>query len=321
MTNWPGAPARRKDHIGIHGGSTNGRGNELKPPVARVVIVGDRVEASAIKLLSCLVTLALGAVVAAVAANADEAVDIELVLAVDVSRSIDGEEARLQREGYIAALLNPTVIGAIRSGFLGRIAVAYFEWAGYGHNKVIVDWTLVHDEVSAGAFAAKLAEAPLESARRTSISGAIDFAVPMFGANGYEGTRRVIDISGDGPNNLGRLVTGARDEAVAAGIAINGLPIVNDRPSMFGWPSQADVDLYYVNCVIGGPGAFVVIADGIGDFASAILKKMILEIAGTSPAHGEPGTVPARPVRLVAGRIAPPCDIGEQRFQHLDDDY
>ena len=298
--------------------------------------------------------LALGAVLAAAGQpatpKAAEPVDLELVLAIDVSRSVDHEEARLQRQGYIAAFVDPRVIGAIRSGFLGRIAVAYFEWAGFGHNKIIVDWTVIEDEAGARAFAAKLAKVPIESARRTSISGAIDFAVPLFTANEFAGGRWVIDISGDGANNLGRLVTAARDAAVAAGITINGLPIVNDRPSIFGWPSLPDLDLYYVNCVIGGPGAFIVVAEGINDFASAILRKLILEIAGTDFAErfpvaaarpgdlgyraalGYPAAAPGGPaIQLpaksshlkwpVLHRVPPPCDIGERRFRDLIDDY
>ena len=136
----------------------------------------------------------------------DKPVDLELILGVDVSRSIDFGEARLQREGYIAAFSDPEVIRAIKSGMFGRIAVAYFEWAGLVHREVVVDWTLIDGEKSARAFGAALAKQIPSSARRTSISGAIDFATPWFDNNGFEGTRRVIDLSGDGPNNGGDLV-------------------------------------------------------------------------------------------------------------------
>ena len=275
---------------------------------------------------SVLRALALGAVLVIAsppaAPGAEEAVDLELVLAIDVSRSVDTLEAQLQRQGYVAAFLNPLVMDAVSSGFLRRIAVMYFEWAGYGHTKIIVDWTLIDGEASARAFAAKLAEVPLQSARRTSISSAIDFAVPSFDGNGLEGTRRVIDISGDGANNLGRLVTEARDQAIAAGVTINGLPIMNGRPSFSGWRGLPDLDLYYVNCVIGGPGAFVVVANGVKDYASAILRKLILEIAGTTPPN-RLAAAPAEvswPTLVATGRAGPPCDAGERRFQRIFDD-
>ena len=255
-------------------------------------------------------------------ASAKTAVDLELALAVDVSGSIDEEEANLQRAGYIAAFQNPRVIEAIQRGILGRIAVAYYEWAGYGHNKMIADWTVIHDRASALAFADSLREPPPETARRTAIGQAISFGVPLFDRNGIEGTRRVIDISGDGPNNWGQRSTVSRDFAVAAGITINGLPIVNDRPSRWGWPSLPDLDLYYRDCVIGGPGSFLVVANTFSDFSSAVLKKLIMEIADTSP--------PVRltyvgsrqkPVLLAAAkeRVAPPCDIGEVRWRDRDD--
>ena len=257
------------------------------------------------------------------APKAGEAVDLELILGVDVSRSVDADEARLQRDGYVAAFAHPSVVEAVQSGFLGRIAVMYFEWAGYGHNKIVVDWTLIDGQASARALSAKLAEAPLESASRTSISGAIDFAAPIFGANDFDGTRRVIDLSGDGANNLGRLVTSARDEAIAKGLIINGLPIVNGRPSMFGRPSLHNLDLYYVNCVIGGPGAFVIVANGTKDYAKAILRKLILEIAGITPPRrlARAAAPPARATLVAGQRVAPPCDIGEQRWRLIDDDY
>jgi hypothetical protein len=129
----------------------------------------------------------------------------------------------------------------------------------------------------------------------------------------------VIDISGDGANNIGRLVTKARDEAVAAGVTINGLPIMTGRPSFSGWPALPDLDLYYVNCVIGGPGAFVVVANGVEDYGSAVLKKLILEIAGTTPPRPPALAAAPRPTLAAAERVAPPCDIGERRFQRIDD--
>src|SRR5690606_31115701 len=160
----------------------------------------------------------------------------------DVSGSIDREEARLQRDGYLAALVDPKVIQAIRSGPLGRIAIAYVEWAGDAYQRTVIDWTLVEDEGDTRAFATALAAQPPTTERWTSISGAIDFALPMFERNGFAGTRQVIDIPGDGYNNSGRPVTAARDEAVAKGVTINGLPILNDRPGPGGWPPAAELD-------------------------------------------------------------------------------
>jgi hypothetical protein len=237
-------------------------------------------------------------------------VDLELVLAVDISGSIDPDEARLQREGYRAALIDPEVIRTIRQGTLGRIAVTYVEWAGADTVQTVADWALIEDAASAGRFADTIARAPLQTDLWTSISNVIEYAVPRFENNGFEGTRRVIDISGDGPNNQGGLVSERRDMAAAAGITINGLPIVNDRPSPFGWPSLPDLDLYYANCVIGGPGAFYVVANSFRDFARAIRKKLILEIAWQG--------VESQIIHIAA-REPPPCDIGERRVQWLLD--
>lgn len=210
-------------------------------------------------------------------------VDLELILAVDVSRSIDADEARLQREGYVQALTDPRVIQAIQSGVHGRIALCYVEWAGIGLQFTLIDWTLIKDHASANAFASKLSEMPIQSHSRTSISGAIDYSVKLFGRNGYEGERLVIDVSGDGRNNDGRPAHLARNEAVAKGIVINGLPIVNDRPT-FGFPPDANLDVYYETDVIGGPGAFMVVARSFEQFGEAILSKLIREIAETPSA-------------------------------------
>jgi len=252
---------------------------------------------------------------AAVAQKSPQPVDLELVLAVDVSGSIDPEEARLQRDGYVAALTDPDVIEAITSGILGRVAMTYIEWAGEQYTTTIADWTMVHDEASVRAFAARVARAPIQTALWTSISNIIDHALSTFPGNGFEGTRRVLDISGDGPNNQGGLVTKFRDRAIAQGVAINGLPIVNERASPFGWPALPNLDLYYANCVIGGPGSFMVVANTFADFARAIRKKLILEIAGAHPNPAQERII------LAAGptppREAPPCDIGEQRVQWL----
>jgi hypothetical protein len=234
--------------------------------------------------LSCLAFLAALIGASGLPAAAQEVpVDLELVLAVDISGSVDETEALLQREGYMAALRHPQVIEAVEGGMFGRIAVAYVEWAGDHYQRTVLDWTLIDSSESAYGFADALGETPLVTAHWTSLSTAIDYAVPMFDDNGFEGFRRVIDISGDGYNNRGRSVEQARDEAVATGITINGLPIVNDRPNPWGGRPPVNLDLYYQNRVIGGPGAFIVVAEDYVAFAKAILSKLLLEIAGEVP--------------------------------------
>jgi hypothetical protein len=243
-----------------------------EPPVMRVIDLFCRV-----------LPAALFATTGPPAAAQEVPVDLELVLAVDISGSVDEVEALLQREGYIAALRHPQVIEAIEGGMFGRVAVAYVEWAGDHFQRTTLQWSLIDGTESAFAFADALTEAPLVTAHWTSLSAAIDHAVPLFEGNGFEGFRRVIDISGDGYNNRGRRVEDARDEAVAAGITINGLPIVNNRPNPWGGRPPADLDRYYRERVIGGPGAFIVVAEDYTSFASAILSKLLLEIAGRMP--------------------------------------
>ena len=251
-------------------------------------------------------------------AAAQTHVDLELALGIDISGSVDEVEAHLQRDGYVRALTDPAVIGAIRSGPLQRIAVSYFEWGGEETQVVVVGWTLVDGASSARNLAAAIRAAPYSRGRYTSISSAIDFILPTFGANAFEGTRRVIDLSGDGPNNAGRYVNDARDEAIRGGVTINGLPIMNQRPNRFGMP-MPDLDLYYRDCVIGGPGAFIVVAHDFRSFANAIRRKLVLEIARAGP------LLRARPVAArhsdirrapvaIAARLAPPCDEGERRL-------
>lgn len=287
------------------------------------------------RLLSAVVLLVL---IAAPSVRAgDKPVDLELVIAVDVSWSVDRVEAKLQRDGYIAAFTDPQVIEAIEAGFLGRIAVLYMEWAGMGHNRIVIDWTEIGDADGARAFVALLASRPFESGYRTSISEAIDFAVPQFEGNGFDGKRRVIDVSGDGANNYGRLVTKARDDAVTAGITINGLPILGDDANQSDRSWVPNLDLYFQNCVVGGRGSFVIAAENFTDFASAIRQKLVLEIADRRPVPAtgstrHAGGIPTgfrglamaaddgRPRFLtqVQGeeRQAPPCDIGERRWMY-----
>lgn len=240
-------------------------------------------------------------------AAAQTLVDLELVLAVDVSYSMDPEEQRLQRAGYVAALRDPDVMRAIRSGQHGRIAISYFEWAGPSNQNVVLPWTLVDGPEAAEAVAARLAAEPISRLRMTSISGALSFAVRQFGAGSYRGTRRVIDVSGDGPNNAGSPVERIRDEAVEQGIVINGLPIMIhlDGSSSF---DIKELDEYYTDCVIGGPGAFMIPIREEREFVSAVRQKLILEVSGIGG--------PARVVPVQA-RPKTDCLIGERRWQQF----
>jgi len=229
---------------------------------------------------SGLVAAALVLVVlCAAAARAESEVDLELVLAVDASRSIDAYEYGLQRQGYAQALTDPALIRAITSGPTGRIALAYVEWSSIGEQATLVDWTIVDGAAAAARFAEALIAAPRRHMGPTAVGDAIDYAVRMFDGNGIVGLRRVIDVSGDGPNNRGRPSFAARDQAVAAGIVINGLAIVNDRPSRPPWPEEP-VDKHYREQVIGGPGAFMMVVEGFEDFAAGIRAKLIREVAG-----------------------------------------
>ena len=238
-------------------------------------------------------------------------VDLQLVLAVDVSGSIDPMEARLQRDGYVAALRDPFVLQAITNGRHGRIAVAYTEWAGPLSQTLVADWHVIDGPVSAEVFANRLSGAPVGTGHRTSISNAILHAVPLFRKGGFRATRKVIDISGDGANNGGFHVHHTRYRALENGITINGLPIMNDRPSPLGLPATENIDLYYEDCVIIGPGAFIVVAETIGSFAAAVRRKMILEIAGLTPPERRrrDGIVPAQFVHGLTD-----CTIGEKSF-------
>src|SRR5215510_13461838 len=205
-------------------------------------------------------------------------VDLELVLAVDVSLSMDLDEQRLQREGYIAAFRDGEVHKAITSGPYGRIAVAYMEWAGPSVQNVVVPWTVIDGATAALAMADKLDAQPISRARMTSISQGLVFAAQLFESSGAKGIRRVIDVSGDGPNNAGPLLTVIRDQVVAQGIAINGLPILLKKPSSFF--DIADLDVYYTECVIGGTGAFMIPIRERFEFKVATRRKLLLEIAG-----------------------------------------
>src|SRR5437870_4557522 len=210
------------------------------------------------------------------------AVDTELVLAVDVSYSMDPEEQQLQREGYIAALTSREFMQALRGGTHTKVAVTYFEWAGPYDQKIIVPWRLIDGPETADGIAAEIARAPYRRASRTSIASALQFAKPLFDASGYRGLRRVIDVSGDGANNSGPLLVPVRDDVLAAGITINGLPIMLKRPNTFTMDIE-NLDVYYEDCVIGGPGAFIIPIHNREQFKEATRTKLVLEIAGRVP--------------------------------------
>ena len=217
--------------------------------------------------------------------------DLLLVLAADVSRSIDEGEFELQRKGYAAALSDPRVLAAIRGGANGTIAVCFVEWSGAGEQMVVADWVVIRDDEDAGSLSAMLLAAPRSFVGRTSISGAIDFAMERFAAAKIHANRRIIDISGDGTNNSGRPVTDARDQALAEGVTINGLAIINERPNpgyTFHTQPPGGLPDWYRQNVIGGPGAFLHVVEDFRSFADAMTNKLVSEIAGRTPA--EPNT-------------------------------
>jgi len=226
--------------------------------------------------------LAGGAALIGGVAHAVEAVDLLLVLAVDVSRSIDAEEAQLQRQGYQQALTDREVVAAIAGGALGAIALAYVEWAGFTYQRLVIPWTRIGSQADASGWAATLAQSPRESMAWTSISGALIYSHRVLGDCPFEAARRVIDVSGDGVNNNGPPPETERDQLVAEGVTINGLPIINDRPN-FGMDPRPGLEEYYRDSVIGGPRAFLIVADDFAAFGAAIKRKLIQEIAAIHP--------------------------------------
>lgn len=238
--------------------------------------------------------------------EADPSVDVELILAVDVSYSMDMDELALQREGYAQAIVSREFLQALKTGPNGRIAVTYFEWAASGDQKIIIPWRVIDGPETADAVANEIMKTPIRRASRTSISGAIHFAMPLFDESPHRGLRRVIDISGDGPNNNGSPVAAARDAALEKGIVINGLPIMVKEPSY----STMDIDhldFYYEDCVIGGPGSFVVTIKEHDKFKEAIRTKLVLEIAGRTPER--------RIVPVASKEPRVNCMIGEKIWQ------
>lgn len=254
---------------------------------------------------------ALAGLPAAAGPGGTEPVDVELVLAVDISYSMDTEEQALQREGYASAIVSREFLEALRSGPTGRIALEYVEWAGDGEQKVVVDWRIIDGPETARAFAEAVRAAPLRRIYRTSISSALLFSADQFDLNTYRGLRRVIDVSGDGVNNQGPPVALARDSVVRRGITINGLPLLMKRSGA----SALDIpelDVYYEDCVIGGPGAFVIPVQQMDEFARAIRTKLVMEVAGLVPRPvplpGDPA--PVRHAAAEQPRIS--CTIGER---------
>lgn len=258
-----------------------------------------------------ILSLLAGVVAVFAAAQAsDMEVDAELVLAVDVSRSMTPNELEIQRRGYAAALVSDEVISAITGGLLGRVAIVYVEWAGYYSHRVIVDWRVISNRSEAKAFADELTAQFNSSMRRTSISGALDYASNLFETNAFISNRQIIDISGDGPNNQGRAVLEAREEALEKGIVINGLPLMT-KEGMGSIFHLDNLDNYYRNCVIGGPGAFVLPVTNWQQFPAAVRHKIVLELAGSfSP----------RIIRAAFTRVADndaDCLIGEKIWEQI----
>jgi hypothetical protein len=245
----------------------------------------------AIRALLLLILAGAAALPAAKAAAED--VDLLLVLAADVSRSIDSEKFQLQREGYATAVSDPRVLEAIRSGRTGRIGLSFVEWSGLTSQRLVVDWTTISGAESAKGFADRLLEAPRSFADRTSISAALDFSMAQLARAPFGSARRTIDVSGDGTNNSGRDIAQARDEVLAKDVTINGLVILSETPLAWN-PDHTNpaggLQNYYRDNVIGGPGAFVLAAQGFDSFGEAIVKKMISEVAQT----GSPRRAAAR---------------------------
>lgn len=274
------------------------------------------------RMLATLVAglLVLVGLVAAPKASAQvrEEVDVALVLAVDISHSMDTDEQELQRSGYMTAITSPEVMSAIRSGLTGKIAVSYLEWAGSASQSILVDWQIIATPQDAENFASILGEAPIRRAYRTAIGDALLFSAQQFDTLPVAAMKKVIDISGDGPNNQGTFAPIARDEVVARGIVINGLPL-KLKLRTDGWGDMENLDVYYQTCVIGGPGAFVIPVRGAERFAEAIRRKLVLEIAGTPLAPAaSPG---ALRVQHVSTSIDPLCLEGERRWQQRNRNY
>src|ERR1700753_711762 len=292
--------------LSVGGAACEHHGHTTGGPLMRwYVSIGAVLVASALTASDVALVAAPDAYVRRDLRSADKAepkVDVELVLAVDVSYSMDMDELAVQREGYAQAIVSKEFLQALKALPNGKISVTYFEWAASSDQKIIIPWRVIDGPETADAVADEILKAPIRRASRTSISGAIYFAMPLFENNPYRGLRRVIDISGDGPNNNGAPVTPARDEAISKGIIINGLPIMVKEPSASTMDIE-NLDWYYEDCVIGGPGSFVVAIKDRDKFKEAIRTKLLLEVAGRTPER------PVIPVAERAPRVS--CLIGE----------
>lgn len=269
-----------------------------------------------LRLCVFLAALVVALLVSGPSAKAQTQVDLELVLAVDVSLSMDMDEQRLQRDGYVAAFRDPEIWNAVRAGATGRIAVTYVEWAGQLTQQTILAWTMIDGPQAAMSFADQLEATPISRARMTSISGALIYSARELEANPFKGTRRVVDVSGDGPNNSGIPAEVARDELVAKGIVINGLPIMLKRDQPSGFFDISNLDQYYRTCVIGGTGAFMIPIRERAEFRSATRRKLILEISGL---------VPEEPAQFIPAQATSPpdmdCMVGERMWRRYMDGH
>lgn len=259
--------------------------------------------------------MSLLACAASGAAFANEPVDVELVLAVDVSLSMSPDELVIQRDGYAAALTDRAVLDAIAAGAHGRIAVVYVEWAGTSMQQVVVPWSVIATHEDAKAFVSRMTATPPRSARRTSISAALAFAGSLFQESGYRGMKRVIDISGDGPNNQGDKVDETRDRIAASGITINGLPLMTNSGYSSGY-DITDLDSYYSDCVIAGPGAFMIPVNGWSQFPEAIRRKLVLELADAGHPLRAAMEAQMPPVILAGDGPKTDCQIGEKMWNN-----
>lgn len=242
----------------------------------------------------------------------DEIVDVELVLAVDVSLSMSPDELLVQRDGYAAALTDPIVLGAIADGAHGKIAVTYLEWAGQYSQTIVVPWTVIASPADAAGFVRQMTATPPRSARRTSISSALEFFAKLFVDSGFRGFKRVIDVSGDGPNNQGQQVDLVRDKVLKEGITINGLPLMTNSNGMITPYDINNLDAYYTDCVIGGPGAFMIPVNEWAQFPEAIRRKLVLELAHAGhPIHAEMEAAHPPVIRAAAAEKSD-CLIGEK---------
>lgn len=241
------------------------------------------------------------------AKGADDAttVDVEIVLAVDVSSSVSVEELAIQRAGYIQALRHPALLQAVAGGSQSQIALSYVEWSGRVFDDSVVPWRIIRDNGDIAHFAASIASLPLRSSHGTSISRALDFSNALIESNGIQGARNVIDISGDGPNTLGPPVTEARDRAISNGITVNGLPILINPSNLVD-----ELDSYFNDCVVGGRSAFLLDVHSPVELSTTIRRKLIQEISGTMP--------PPK-FTVVADRQSTDCLVGEKiREQYVD---